>query len=62
MWDSTVRTVTWLWAVGTASDPSIFKNIHTSYIAHTLCCSIGNTGSIPDSGKGMSVTTHFQQL
>ena len=62
MWDSPVSTVTCVWAVGTARDPSIVQNIQTSYTAHTFCCSIGNTGSIPESGKGMIVTTHLQLL
>jgi len=62
MWDSTVSTVTWVWADGTARGPSLAQNIHTSYTAHTFCCSIGNMASIPDSGKGMSFTNHLQLL
>jgi len=62
MWNSTVSTVTWLWAAGSARDLSLLKHIHTSYIAHTFCYSVGTTGSNPESGQGMSVTTHLHLL
>jgi len=53
MWDSTVRTVTWLWAGISATDLSLLQNIHTSHVAHTFCYSICTTGPIPESGQCM---------
>jgi Na+-driven multidrug efflux pump len=60
--ETTVSTVTWLWAGRSATDLSLLQNIHTRYIAHTLSYSIGTTGSIPESGQGTSVTTHLHLL
>ena len=52
MWNSTVSTVIWLWAAGSARDLSLLQRIHTSHIAYTFCYSIGTTGSNPESGQG----------
>jgi len=59
MWDSTVSTVTWLYAGRSARDLSLLQNIHTSYIDHTFSYSIHTTGSVPESGQNTSVTTHL---
>ena len=62
MWDSTVSTMTWLWAGRSAQDLPLLQNNHTCYITHTFIYSFGTTGSIPESGKGTCVTTHLHLL
>jgi hypothetical protein len=62
MWNSTVSTVTWLWAGRCARELFLLQNIHTSYISHTFFYSICTTGSIPDSGQRTSVTIHLHLI
>jgi hypothetical protein len=62
MWNSTVSTVTWLQAAGSARDLYLLQNIHTSYITNTFSYSTGITGPIPEGGQVTSVTTHLHLL